>query len=392
MADDYIVFGSPSIGPEEIEAVEQTLRSCWIGTGPRVQEFERAFASYVGARNAVAVNSCTAALHLSLLAAGIGPGDEVITPALTFAATANVVVHTGATPVLVDVGRDTMNVDPEAVARALTPRTRCVIPVHFAGRPCDMDSIAAIARRHGLIVVEDAAHAIEAEYHGRKVGTISPMTCFSFYVTKNLTTAEGGMICTEDDDLARELRIWALHGLSADAWKRFSDSGYRHYEVVHPGFKYNMTDIQAALGLCQLRRLGAWQRRRQEIWTRYDEAFAGLPVARPAPAEPQTVHARHLYTLLVDEAEAGIGRDAFMARLHARGIGTGVHYRALHLHRYYRERFGFRPEDFPEAHRIGERTVSLPLSAKLTDADVDRVIGAVRGVLPQAVRATRVAT
>ncbi len=381
MSGDYIVFGSPFIEEDEIEAVTATLRSGWIGTGPRVQEFQERFREYVGARNAIAVSSCTSALHLALLAAGVGPGDEVITTALTFAATANVIVHTGAVPVLVDVVRETMNIDPQRVEEAVTSRTKCVIPVHFAGRPCDMDAIGEVARRHGLVVVEDAAHAVETVWRGRKVGSISPLTCFSFYVTKNLTTAEGGMVTTGDDRLARDLKVWALHGLSADAWKRFSDAGYRHYEVVHPGFKYNMTDIQAALGLCQLAKVPLWHRRREEVWRRYDEAFAGLPCVRPAPPEPGTVHARHLYTLLVDPDEAGMGRDELMAALHERGIGTGVHYRALHMHRYYRERFGYRPEDFPNAAWIGERTLSLPLSAKLTDAQVERVAGAVRDVL-----------
>ncbi len=381
MSDDYIVFGSPLIEQDEIEAVCETLRSCWIGTGPRVQEFEERFRAFTGARNAVAVNSCTAALHLSLLAAGVGPGDEVITTALTFAATANVIVHAGATPVLIDVRRDTMNIDPQLVERAITSRTRGVIPVHFAGRPCEMDAIGDLARRHGLVVIEDAAHAAEAVYRGRKIGSMSLLTCFSFYVTKNLTTAEGGMVCTDDDAMARELKVRALHGLSADAWERFSDAGYRHYDVVHPGFKYNMTDIQAALGLCQLRKVPGWLERRQDIWKRYDAAFGDLPCQLPAPAAADTVHARHLYTLLIDVERAGITRDEVMRALHERRVGTGVHYRGVHLQRSYRDRFGFRPEDFPNATWIGERTISIPLSAKLTDEQVERIIGAVRDVL-----------
>ncbi len=382
----YIVFGSPYIGSEEIEAVRETLESGWIGTGPRVSQFEDAFARYIGANHAVALNSCTACLHLALLTVGIKPGDEVITTPLTFAATANAIIHAGAVPVFVDVDRSTMNIDPSAIERAITPRTRAILPVHFAGRPCDMDAIGRVAREYGLIVVEDAAHCIEGWYRGRKIGTISPVTCFSFYVTKNMTTAEGGMFCTHDPELAARTKMYGLHGLSQDAWKRFSDSGYKHYEVVFPGFKYNMTDIAAALGLCQLPRVERWLTRREEIWAQYDEAFAGLPCWTPAPAEPETRHARHLYTLLVDCGSLDISRDEIMTELHRKGIGTGVHYRSLHLHPYYRERFGFQAEDFPNAAWISERTISLPLSAKLSDENVQYIIQEVKGLLARTTR------
>lgn len=378
MAQDYIVFGSPTIGDEEVSAVVETLRSCWIGTGPRVQQFEAAFAREIGARFAVAVNSCTAALHLSLLAAGIKTGDEVITTPMTFAATANAILHTGATPVFVDVDRRTMNIDVSRIEAAITPRTRALLPVHFAGRPCDMDAIGEIARAHDLLVIEDAAHCVEGVYRGRRVGTISPFTCFSFYVTKNMTTAEGGMICTNDPEIADRVRVMALHGLSRDAWKRFSDEGYRHYEVVYPGFKYNMTDIQAAIGLAQLPHLQAWHRRREALWARYDAAFADLACVTPAPAEAGTVHARHLYTILLDVERLARSRDEIMLELHKRGVGTGVHYLSVHLHQYYRERFGFEREAFPQAAWISERTLSLPLSAKLTEDQVTRIIDAVR--------------
>ncbi|MFW2390150.1 MAG: DegT/DnrJ/EryC1/StrS family aminotransferase [Polyangiales bacterium] len=372
--EPYIVFGSPYIGPEEFKEVRETLESGWIGTGPRASELERAFAEYVGCEHAVALNSCTAGLHLSMVGSGLGAGQEVITTPLTFAATANAILHVGATPVFVDVDRNTLNIDPARIEAAITENTKAILPVHFAGRPCDMDAITEIAQRHDLLVIEDAAHCIEGTYKGRKIGTISPLACFSFYVTKNMTTGEGGMICTNDGELAKLLKVYALHGLSGDAWKRFSDGGYRHYEVIFPGFKYNMTDLAAAIGLCQLPRIEDWLRRREEIWARYDEAFADLPCVTPAPAEADTVHARHLYTLLVDEESCGIGRDAFMVALHDRGIGTGVHYRALHLHPYYKDRFGFTESDFPEATHISDRTVSLPLSAKLTDAEVERVV------------------
>jgi dTDP-4-amino-4,6-dideoxygalactose transaminase len=381
MADDpYIVFGSPSIGEEEIEAVTQTLRSCWIGTGPKVHAFEDAMRRHTGAEHAMAVGSCTAALHLAMVVSGVGPGDEVITTPMTFAATANAVVHTGATPVFVDCRRDTMNIDPEAIEAAITPRTKAILPVHFAGRPADMHRIGEIAREHELLVIEDAAHALEAVYEGRRVGSIGDLSCFSFYVTKNITTGEGGMVTTNRRDLAEKIRTYALHGLSADAWSRFSDRGYKHYEVVFPGFKYNMTDMQASLGIVQLEKVSRWLERRNAIWARYDEAFRDLPVSTPAPAAPRTVHARHLYTLLVDDG-ARIGRDALIVALHRRGIGTGVHYRALHTHPYYRERFGHRAEQFPNAAYIGERTISLPMSPKLGDDDVDRIIEAVRDEL-----------
>lgn len=376
--DDFLVFGAPRIEEAEIEEVVASLRSGWLGTGPKVARFEEAFRDYVGAEHAVAVSSCTAALHLAMVAAGVGPGDEVITTAMTFVATANAILHTGATPVLVDCDRETGLIDPERVAGAVTPRTRAVVPVHLYGRPCEMDRIEAIAREHDLLVVEDAAHAIEASWHGRKVGTIGDLTCFSFYVTKNVTTGEGGMVTTRSAELAERIKVYALHGLSTDAWRRYSDEGYRHYHAVVAGFKYNMMDLQAAIGLHQLPRADAWLRRREEIWARYDEAFADLPLGTPPPPAPDTVHARHLYTLLVDGERCGVDRDGFMERLHRMKIGTGVHYLGVHLHPVYRDRFGYEPGDFPNATWISERTVSIPLSPKLEDGDVEDVIRAVR--------------
>jgi dTDP-4-amino-4,6-dideoxygalactose transaminase len=376
----YIVFGSPSIGQAEIQAVTRTLETCWIGTGPRVHEFQAEFARRCGARFALATGSCTAALHLSMVAAGIGPGDEVITTPMTFCATANAILHTGAVPVFVDCQRGSMNIDVDAIAAAVTPRTKAILPVHFAGRPANLDAIGAIAKAKGLLVIEDAAHAIEGVYKGRKVGSISDLTCFSFYVTKNMTTGEGGMVTTDDPDLAKKMQVYGLHGLSADAWSRFSDDGYKHYDVTFPGFKYNLTDMAASLGLAQLPKLEGWLRRREEICARYDEAFSDLPVVRPAPSEPETVHARHLYTLLILD-DAPVTRDGFLSAMHRRRVGTGVHYRALHMQTYYRERCGYRPDQFPNAAYIGERTVSIPLSPKLTESEVTRVIEAVRGTL-----------
>ncbi len=379
--EPYLVFGQPRFGPEEIAEVVDCLERGWVGTGPKVAEFERCFAARAGARHAVAVNSCTAALHLSMLVSGIGPGDEVITTAMTFVSTVNAILHTGATPVLVDCDRSTGLMLPDHVLGAVTARTRAIVPVHLYGRVCDMDAIQRIARRHDLIVIEDAAHAIEATHSGREVGTMSDLTCFSFYATKNMSTGEGGMVTTARSDLADRLKVFALHGLSRDAWRRFSDEGYLHYQMVDLGYKYNMMDLQAALGLHQLRRLDEWLVRREEVWSRYDEAFAGLPVGLPPAAEPGNRHARHLYTLTIDPDVAGIDRDIFMQRLHGRGIGTGVHYRGVHLHQYYRDRFGYAPGDFPNATWISERTVSLPLSPHLDEMQVRRVLRAVPAAL-----------
>lgn len=377
--EPYLVYGAPRIGQAEIAEVLDSLTSGWIGSGPKVARFEEAIRDYVGTRHAVAVSSCTAALHLALRVAGIGPGDEVITTAMTFPATANAILHAGATPVLVDCDRTTMSIDPERVLDAVTPRTRALIPVHMAGRPAPMDDLDQVARRYNLIMIEDAAHALEARYRGRKVGALGHLACFSFYATKNITTGEGGMVTTDSPEYAQKLRMYALHGLSQDAWKRYSDAGFKHYEVVVPGYKHNLTDLQAAIGIHQLAQVEKWLDRRREIWQRYDEAFAELPVGRPAPPEPDTVHARHLYTLMVDAETCRVSRDQFIDAMHGRGIGTGVHYRGVHLHQFYRETFGYRPEDFPNATWISDRTVSLPLSPHLSDRDVERVIAAVTG-------------
>jgi dTDP-4-amino-4,6-dideoxygalactose transaminase len=379
--EKYLVFGSPQLLEPEINEVLATLRSCWIGTGPRVSSFEKAFREYVGANHAVAVHSCTAALHLSLMAIGLQAGDEVIAPAMTFAATANAVIHAGGRPVLADVDKDTMCLDVDDVAHRITSRTRAIIPVHFAGRPCDMDALRSVAAQHDLRVIEDCAHAIETLNHGRHAGTLGDLGTFSFYVTKNVVTGEGGMVTTSRPDWAARIKTLALHGLSADAWKRFSDDGYKHYEVIEPGFKYNMMDLQAALGLPQLARVEANLARRNAIWARYDEAFAKLPVLTPAPEAKGTRHARHLYTLLLDLDRLRVDRDAVLLMLHRQNIGTGVHYRALHLHRYYREEFGYQRGDLPVSEWISDRTLSLPLSPKLTDQDVEDVIFAVTRTL-----------
>jgi dTDP-4-amino-4,6-dideoxygalactose transaminase len=377
----FLVFGKPTIEEPEIAEVVDSLRAGWLGTGPKVARLERDFASYKGANHAVAMHSCTAGLHLSILAAGLKAGDEVITTPLTFCATVNAILHAGATPVLADVDPRTMNLDPNAVERALTPRTRAILPVHFAGRPCDMDALGDIVKRRKLVLIEDCAHAIETEYRGRKAGTFGEFGCFSFYATKNMTTGEGGMVLTANDEHAARLKMLALHGMSKDAWKRFSDDGYKHYQVVELGFKYNMMDLQAAIGLHQLPRIDRWLARRQEIWQRYDKAFAALPVERPAAPDPDTRHALHLYTLLVDEKRAGMSRDQFINAMTHHNIGVGVHYMSVPEHPYYQQRFSWKPELWPNAMSIGRRTVSIPLSAGLTDEDVDDVITAVKAIV-----------
>jgi dTDP-4-amino-4,6-dideoxygalactose transaminase len=379
--DRFLVFGAPDIRRAEIDEVVTCLESGWIGTGPRVAQFERAFGAFKEAPHVAAVNSCTAALHLSLLAGGIGPGDEVVTTPLTFCATANAILHCGAIPVLADIDPATLNIDPARVQEKIGPRTRAILPVHFAGRPCDLDALERLARTHGLVLIEDCAHAVEAEFRGSKVGTVGDYGCFSFYVTKNVMTGEGGMVLARSAEAIAAIKRLALHGMSQDAWKRFSDDGYRHYEVVDAGFKYNMMDLQAALGLHQLARVeGGWQRR-AEIWARYLRELSGLGIGLPGPPEPGTRHAFHLFTIMIDERPSGITRDGFLEQMTAHNIGVGVHYRALPEYAYYRERLGWDPEDVPHATRIGRQTVSLPLSPRLSDDDVGDVIEAVCRVL-----------
>jgi dTDP-4-amino-4,6-dideoxygalactose transaminase len=380
MRDDFLIFGSPTIGEEEIAEVVDTLRSGWIGTGPKVARFEAMLADYLGVRFCRCVSSCTAALFLTLRARGVGPGDEVLVPAMTFVASANAVVLTGASPVFVDCVPRTGLVDLDAAEAAITSRTRAILPVHLAGRPVDMDRLTALRDRHGLVVVEDAAHALGAEWQGRRIGGFGNPAAFSFYVTKNVTTIEGGALATDDAELAAAVERLALHGLSQCAWQRFSDAGFRHYEAVEPGFKCNMTDVQASLGIHQLPRLDRWIDVRAGLWDRYDALLSGLPLELPPPAEPDTRHARHLYQILLSP-EALITRDELLDHMTARKIGTGVHYRGVHLHSFYRDNYGIRPEHFPATTSLSERTVSLPLSPKLTHSDQDDVVAALTNVL-----------
>lgn len=378
--EDFLIFGKPAIEEEDIAEVVDSLKTGWLGTGPKVRKFEQIFRDHLGIEHCAAVNSCTAGLHLSIMSLGLGAGDEVIVPVLTFCATANAVIHAGATPVFAEVEKDTANIDVTRLEERITERTRAIIVVHFAGRPCDMDRVMEIARRRDLFVIEDCAHAIETQYKGRQAGTIGDIASYSFYVTKNIVTGEGGMVATSNEDLISRVKVLSLHGLSTDAWERFSDSGYKHYGVIEAGFKYNMMDIQAALGFRQMSRLEAYSERREEIWGAYQGAFADLPMFLPAADQPKTRHARHLYTIYADTDRLSVDRDHLLGALYAEGIGTGVHYLALHNHKFYRDRLGCRIGDFPNAEFISDRTLSIPLSAALTDRDVDDVIAAVKKV------------
>lgn len=379
--DRFLVFGAPAIGEEEIAGVVDSMRRRWIGTGPKVEQFERNFAEYKGAPHAVAVGSCTAALHLSILALDLQPGDEVITTAMTFCSTVNAIIHSGATPVLADCDKSTINITAESIAEKIGPRTKAVVVVHMCGRVCEMDDIMVLARAHGLAVVEDCAHAVEASYNGVAAGLIGDIGCFSFYATKNLTTAEGGMILTADEHVAGRIKRLALHGLSTDAWQRFSDSGYRHYYVEDLGFKYNMTDIQAAIGLEQLKKLDRHAAHRSRIWQKYLDAFADLPCILPPGKNRTSRHAHHLFTPLLDLDQLRVPRDHILAAMTAENIGIGVHYLPVHLHRYYTRTLGVGKGSFPNAEYVGERTISLPLSGALEDQDVESVITAFRRLL-----------
>jgi len=379
--NEFLVFGAPAIENDEIEEVVKSLKSGWIGTGPKVARFENKFAKYKQAQNAVALNSCTAALHLSIIAAGIKQGDEVITTPLTFCATINAIIHAGATPVLADINPNTWNIEPEEIESKITPKTKAILPVHFAGRSCDMNSLLKIVDQHNLKIIEDCAHAIETEYKGKKAGTFGDFGCFSFYVTKNVVTGEGGMVLTKKEEDAARIKTLGLHGMSKDAWKRFGDEGYKHYQVVECGYKYNMTDLQAALGIHQLARVDENWKKRQLIWDQFNTAFKDLPIETPAQIEPDTKHAYHLYTILIDENKSGISRDAFLDTMTKHNIGVGVHYLSIPEHPYYQETFGWKPEDYPIARKVGRQTVSLPLSAKLTPSDITRVISTVKSLL-----------
>jgi len=416
---EFLPFAVPDIGHEELEEVRSVLESGWLTTGAKVAAFEREFAAYAGARHAVAVNSCTAAMHLALEAVGLEPGDFVLTTPYTFAATAEVIRYFDAVPVFVDVEADTLNIDPVCLAATIEDLTRClttgaaaalpavsrviarpggrpsrvgrlkaVIPVHMAGHPCDMQAISALANAHGLTVIEDAAHACSAEYHGRPIGSDLTggsvfATCFSFYATKTLTTAEGGMVTTDDEALATRVRLMSLHGISKDAWKRYTAEGSWYYEITAPGYKYNMPDVLAALGLAQLRKVDTMRQRREDIARRYTDAFAILPELETPSVRDGIRHAWHLYPVRVPAESESIGRDEFVDELKARQIGSSVHFIPLHVHPYYRATYGYQPADLPVAFREYRREISLPIYSRMTDFDVQRVIDAVRATVEQ---------
>ncbi len=382
MRETHLPFSPPLIGQEEIDEVVDTLRSDWLTTGPKTKQFEQDFARFTQAPAALALNSCTAGLHTALVAHNIGPGDEVITTPLTFAASVNVIEHVGARPVLVDVEPDTLNIDPRQIARAITDRTKAILPVHFAGHPVDLDAINALAEENNLCVIEDAAHAPSAQYKGRMIGSGDNPTAFSFYATKNMTTGEGGML-TGSPEFLEQARVISLHGLSRDAWQRYDEKGSWKYDVVCPGFKYNMTDLQASLGIWQLRKLESFQQRRVQIVAAYQEAFAeSLAFQLPAERE-EVVHAWHLYVLRLLPNALPISRDEFIQEMKKRKIGVSVHFIPIHLHSYYRNKYGYRADDFPVAHDNYQQSFSLPLHPGMTDQDVADVIHAVREIVTQ---------
>jgi dTDP-4-amino-4,6-dideoxygalactose transaminase len=394
MRSSFLPFSPPLIGDEEIAEVVDTLRSDWITTGPKVKQFEREFADFVGAPEALALSSCTAALHLGLVVSGVGPGDAVITTPMTFCSGVNVIEHVGARPILVDVDPDTLNIDPTRAGEALKRlskgrddfRVKAILPVHLYGHPCDSDALLQLAEEYGLAVIEDAAHALPAKYKGRGIGAPVPssnvriLSCYSFYATKNLTTAEGGML-TGPPDLVEEARIWGLHGMSREAWKRYGAEGSWYYEVIRPGFKYNLTDIQAAIGLHQLKKLPGFHVRRREIVQRYNTAFSEFEEFQTPVERSEVEHAWHLYVLRLNTERFDISRNRFIEELRSRNIGTSVHFIPIHLHPYYRDKYGYRPGDFPVAYREYQRIVSLPLSPRMGDNDVSDVIEAVQDVV-----------
>ena len=383
MSNEFLPFHQPEIGPEEIRSVVETLESGWLTSGSKVKIFEEDFSRFIGCQHSVAVNSCTAALHLALEAVGVEEGDEVIVPTMTFTATAEVVVYFKAKPVLVDCRPNTFNIDPDLIERAITAKTKAIIPVHFGGQSCDMEAILQIARKHKLYVIEDAAHALPAKYHGKTIGTIGDITCFSFYATKTITTGEGGMATTQNPEWAARMRMMSLHGISHDAWKRYTKEGSWYYEVVRPGFKYNLTDISAAIGIEQLKKCDAFGAARRRIAATYDQRFSDLSEITTPVCESDVQHAWHLYVIKLDLERLKINRNQFIETLKEQGIGTSVHFIPLHLHPYYRDKFGFEPKQLPQASAVFDRIVSLPIYPKMSELDVEKVVKAVTNIVRQ---------
>ena len=379
-AVSFLPFHRASIGQEEIEAVLNVLRSGWLTSGQCAKQFETNFAEYTGAKHAVAVSSCTAALHLALAAVDLGEYDEVILPTMTFAASGEVVFYFGARPVLVDSAPDSFHMDPSLIKAAITPRTKAILPVHYSGYAHELDAILEIAKRYGLKVIEDAAHAFPSRYHDKTIGTIGDVTCFSFYATKTITTGEGGMITTEDPDLAARMRLLSLHGISRDAWKRYTSEGSWRYDIEAVGYKYNLTDLQAAIGIAQLHKCETLLARRAPLAARYTQNLSSLDAFVTPAVPPHVQHAWHLYVLQVNEEVLTIGRDRVIDELRARGIGASVHFIPLHLHPLYHRNCGYRPGQFPNAERHFSRAISLPLFPDLAFDEQDRVIHALQDI------------
>lgn len=380
MRESFLPYNQPDVGEEEIEAVAQAIRSRWLTRGPLSQKFEDELSEFVGGRPVVALASCTAGLHLALLASGIGPGDEVITTPLTFAASVNVIDHVGATPVLADIDPETGNVDPNAIEARISPRTRAIIPVHYAGHAVDMREINRIRDQYGLVVIEDAAHAIAGQYQGQRIGTMDNMTAFSFYATKNLTTGEGGALVVPDSELAQKVRVLSLHGMSHNAWNRYGQKGSWRYDVVAPGYKYNMTDLEAAMGRVQLKKLEGMQFRRTQLAERISRGLVGLPVTIPRP-RPEVKHAWHLYPLRLQIERLSGDRDDVIEDLKGLNIGTSVHFIPIHYHSYFQKRYGWTKGDFPRAEEFYAREISLPLYPSMSDQDADDVVEALSNIL-----------
>ena len=387
MRDTFLPFSPPLIGQEEIDEVIDTLRVGWITTGPKVKRFEEEFASLMGSQSALALNSGTAAMHVALAGLGIGPGDAVITTPMSFCSSVHVIEQVGARPILVDIEPDTLNIDPNKIEDALQSpidnrqcKIRALLPVHLYGHPCDMKAIMDIAEKYHLRVVEDAAHALPARFNGQMIGTIGDLTAFSFYSTKNITTAEGGML-TGSPELIEKARIWSLHGMSRDAWKRYSDEGSWYYEVVCPGFKYNMPDVAAAIGIQQLRKLNQFQARRKEIVSRYNEVFSHFGELQIPVQRIGIEHAWHLYVIRLNLNRLKINRNQFIEELRTRNIGTSVHFIPVHMHPFYRDKYGYKPDDFPVTYREYQRIISLPIYPKMSDQDVEDVIEAVTDIV-----------
>jgi dTDP-4-amino-4,6-dideoxygalactose transaminase len=380
--DKFLPFSIPTINDDEINEVVDSLRSGWITTGPKVKRFEEDFKAYVGASYAVPLSSATAGLHLVMLALGLGPGDEVITTPMTFAATVSMIVRSGARPVLADIDPATLNISVEGIRSKITEKTRAIVPVHFAGQPCDMDAIFAIADEFNLRVVEDAAHAVGTEYRGKRIGSLESISVFSFHPIKNITTGEGGMVCTGDEALAEEVSLLKFHGMNREAWKRYESSGNPNYDIILPGFKYNMMDIQAAMGIHQLAKLDGFIARRTEIANHYNQAFSQLEEIRtPALVPYEHRHAWHLYTPLILVEKLAINRDRFMEELKKENIGTGLHFKAIHHHPYYRDTLGIKPGELANADYVSERILSLPLFPLMTTEDVTDVVEGVKTVI-----------